>query len=213
VLATIILGFLQFVLVDIYFRLQQLTLISKYFSGSTPAIFFPDGMLYQPLVASVAIYSILVAASVVVVNSGSKGSANIELTLLGSAWILASVPLTFDFLVDSFELKLPVAVFFIYAGLRYWKGVRNNSLGFVLAPLVTAIAAVDGIGHLAGSFCQQSGLDSCSAKAVSDTYLVIMLLALVYFTINGRDERPSMLLILTAILVLIVVLSGFVLVP
>src|SRR5207249_2234267 len=148
-----------------------------YFSGSTSAIFLPDGILYQPLVLSVLTYSVLVAASVLLVNSRSKGSANLELTLLGSAWILASVPLAFDFLVDSFELKVPVAILFVYAGLRYWKGVRNNPLGFVLAPLVTVIAAVDGMGHLAGSFCQPGGLDACSAKAVSDTYLVMMLLA------------------------------------
>ncbi len=208
-----VLGFLQFVLVDMFFRLQQLALISRYLSGSASAIFFPDGILFQPLVASVLVYSGLVAASVLLVNSGSKGSADLELTLLGSAWILASVPLSFDFLVDSFELKLPVAVFFIYAGLRYWKGVRNNSLGFVLAPLVTAIAAVDGVGHLAGSFCQPSGLDACSSKAVSDTYLVMMLLALMYFTIRGRDELPSPLLILATIIVPIVILAGLVFAP
>jgi hypothetical protein len=209
----VILGFLQFVLVDIYFRLQQITLVSKYFAGSTSPIFFPDGILYQPLVLSMLIYSVLLASSVLLVNSGSKGSANLELTLLGSAWILASVPLSFDFLVDSFELKIPMAVFFVYSGLRYWKGVRNNSLGFVLAPLVAAIAAVDGIGHVAGSFCQQSGLDSCSAKAVSDTYLVIMLLALMYFTVRGRDERPNPLLILATLLFPIVILAGLVFVP
>jgi hypothetical protein len=91
--------------------------------------------------------------------------------------------------------------------------VRNNSLGFVLAPLVAAIAAVDGIGHVAGSFCQQSGLDSCSAKAVSDTYLVIMLLALMYFTVRGRDERPNPLLILATLLFPILILAGLVFVP
>ncbi len=204
----LIAGFAQFVVVDIFFRLQELTLINQYLSGGTPASAIQDGILYQPLVVSMLVYGILVAASVMSVNSGKKNRDDLELTWLGSAWILASIPLLFDFLIDSFELKLPVAVLFIYAGLGYWKGARDNPFSFVLAPLVAFIAAADGIGHLTGSFCQPSGLDACSAKAVSDTYLVIMVLVLMYFTIRGRDERPSMLLILATVLVPIVVLAG-----
>lgn len=204
----LIAGFAQFVLVDIYFRLRELALINQYLSGGTPASAIQDGILYQPLVVSTLVYGMLIAASVMLVNSEKNSHDDLGLAWLGSAWILATIPLLFDFLIDSFELKLPVAVLFIYAGLRYWKGARNDPFSFVLAPLVAFIAAADGIGHLTGSFCQPNGLDSCSAKAVSDTYLVIMILVLMYFTVRVRDERPSKLLILVTVLVPIVVLAG-----
>lgn len=83
----------------------------------------------------------------------------------------------------------------------------------MLGPLVTIIAAGDGLGQLTGSFCQPSGLDACSAKAVSDTYLVIMLLALMYFTMRGRDERPSLPLILATIIVPILIIASLALLP
>lgn len=213
VLTALVLGFSQFVLVDVYFRLQELASINQYLAGSASTEIVGDAIRYPPMVVSFLVYGILIGGSVLWVNSWTKKSANLELVLLGSAWILASIPLAFDFLVDSFELKLPVAVLFIYAGLRYWKGSRNNPYGFILAPLVTFIAAGDGIGHLTGAFCGPTGLDSCSAKAVSDSYLVMMLLALMYFSIRGRDKPPSRRLILVTIVVFATVLGGIFVIP
>ena len=208
----IIAGLLQFFAVDFYFRLQQLSIINQYLAGNSGGL-PSDGIRFLPLDASVVAYAALISGSALVVHSKAKNRAGLGFVLLGSAWVLASVPLMFDFLIDSFELKLPIAVLFVYSGVRYWKGNRNNPFSFVLAPLVTIIATLDGISHLSGSFCGQNGLDSCAAKAVSDTYLVIILLGLMYLTMSGRDRRPSLRLILIAVLAPILTVLGLAFFP
>jgi hypothetical protein len=208
VLTAIVLGLVQLLLVDVYFRVQELPAINQYLSGQTSSIPFPDGIQYPPFVLSGLVYALLVALSVIVVNERGQ-RVDPELSWLGSAWLLASIPLVLDLLIDTFELKWPVILLFVFAGLRYWRGVKNNALSLVLAPAVAAIAAADGLGHLGGQFCPSSGLDSCPAKAVSDVYLVMMLLVLTYFTLKGRDRRPGWLLVIAAVAIPALLLASF----
>jgi hypothetical protein len=211
VLFAIVLAFIQLLLADSYFRLQELPAINQYLAGQASPTFLPDGIQYLPFVASGLVYASLIAFSVIVVNSRGGDNEVIALSWLGSAWLLASIALVLDLLIDTFEVKLPVIILFIYAGLRYWKGSKNNSLSLVLAPAVAAIAAADGMNHLGGQFCSATGLDACSAKAVSDLYLVIMLLSLTYLTLKGRDKRPGWVLIAAAVTIPTVILASTVL--
>jgi hypothetical protein len=208
ILLAISLAFVQLFVVDVYFRIQELSAINQYLGGQTQSIAIPDGIQYWPFVLSGLVYALLVAASVILVNSSIKSTESIGLSWLGSAWLLASIPLVLDLLIDTFEVKWPIIILFVFAGFRYWKGIKNNSVSFVLAPAVTAIAAADGLGHLGGQFCPATGLDSCSAKAVSDLYLVAMLLFLTYLTLKGRDKRPGWLLIAAAVAIPIAILAS-----
>ncbi len=209
---SLILAVVQFVLVDVYFRIQELPAINAYLSGGAPVEVPSDGIGYFPLVASMLLLAALVAWPVILANQKSGQMAKAGL-FLGSAWILASVPLTFDFLIDSFEPKLAIVALFVFAGTRYWKGSTDNSVAFILAPLVTVIAAGDGFGHLSGLFCSSTGLSSCAAKAVSDAYLVVMLLPLAYFTVAYRDHRPTLFLVLATILTPVLIFLGLSLFP
>jgi hypothetical protein len=203
-----ILGFAQLAILDIYFRIQELPAINQYLAGQSSSISISDGIQYWPLVLSGLVYAVLIADSVILVNSRVRGTESIGLSWLGSAWLLASILLVLDLLIDTFEVKWPVIILFVYAGFRYWKGIKNNSVGFILAPAVTAIAAADGLNHLGGQFCPATGLDSCPAKAVSDLYLVVMLLFLTYLTLKGRDKRPGWLLIAAAVAIPIAILAS-----
>lgn len=133
----------------------------------------------------------LIAASVILVNSKLKEGSAARLSWLGSAWLLASVVLVLDLMIDTFEVKWPIIILFAYAGLRYWKGVRRNLLSLVLSPAVAVIAALDGVNHFGGQDCVQTGLDACPGKAVSDIYLVIILLLLMYVTLKGLNKGPE----------------------
>ena len=211
IVVSLTVAIVQFVLVDVYFRLQQLSAINGYLSGTTGEI--PgDGITYLPLFLSLLVYGAAAAAPVALANFRAKPGLNPAL-LLGSAWILASVALSFDYLVDSFEPKLAIAALFLFVGVRYWRGSADNSMAFILGPLVTIVAAGDGFAHISGLFCSASGLDSCSAKAISDSYLVMMLLPLTYFTVAYRERRPSPMLILAAVLVAIATFVLLSLVP
>lgn len=169
---------------DLYFRLQELPAIAQYQQG-LPADFIVDGIQYPPFVLSALVCAACIAGAIILVNSKTSGPGTARLTWLGSAWLLASIFLILDLMIDTFEVKWPVIILFAYVGVRYWKGARRNSLGLVLAPAVTLVAVLDGLNHAGGQDCAQTGLDACPAKAVSDLYLVIILLALTYLTIIG----------------------------
>ena len=183
VTATLVFAFVQLLLVDVYFRLQELPQINQYLAGQ-PLNFVEDGIQYSPMVVSGLVCAVLIAAVVIYVNLKSRGSSTSGLYWLGGAWLIVSVALVLDLLIDTFEIKWPIIALFAYVGIRYWKGVRRNSLGLVLAPAVAVIGALDGLNHSSGQDCVTSGLDACSGKAVSDIYLVILLLILVYLTIQ-----------------------------
>ena len=179
-----IVGFSQLILVDLFFRLQELPQIVQVLAGAPPTILIEDGIQYPPFVVSGVACGMLVAAAVVLVNSKPHAGVRVELTWLGSAWLIASTLLVLDLAIDTFEVKWPVIILFAYAGVRYWKGVRRNWLSLILAPVVALIAAGDGLNHLSGQDCVATGLDACPGKAVSDIYLVITLLVLLYATLK-----------------------------
>ena len=182
--ALLVLGFSQLILVDTYFRVQELPQINQYLAGG-PLSFVEDGIGYPPFVLSALACCIMVAASIILVNSHVEGTSNVEPRWLGSAWLLASAVLVVDLLIDTFEIKWPIVILFAFAGIRYWMGSKRNFLPIILAPAVSVIAAVDGVNHLSGQDCVQSGLASCPGKGVSDIYLVIFLLILTYLTLYG----------------------------
>ena len=198
VLSALILGFSLFVLVDVFYRIQYL---AHGWGG--------DGILYLPLDLSAVGFASLVIFSVlsVILSSGPKNADPVALRL-GAAWLLVSIPLVFDFLVDSFEARLPVVLLFIIVGIRYWKGHRKSYLSLILSPLVVFVAAADGLGHLQGNFCPPPGIDACSSKAVSDTYLVMVLLLLTFITIAGRSKRPGLVPLLIAVLLAALAVAG-----
>ena len=191
VLAAIVLAFSQLILVDLFFRIQELPQINQLLAeGSSPNL-IEDGIAYPPFVISGLVCGLLVAASVIFVNSKLKEGSAARLSWLGSAWLLASVILVLDLMIDTFEVKWPIIILFAYVGLRYWKGARRNPLGLVLSPAVAVIAALDGANHFGGQDCVQTGLDACPGKAVSDVYLVVVLLLLMYVTIREHHRGPG----------------------
>jgi hypothetical protein len=188
--AALILGFSQLILVDLYFRLQELPQINGYLAGGS-LNFVEDGIEYPPFALSGVACGVMIAASIILVNSSVKGASTLEQRWLGSAWLLASAALVLDLMIDTFEVKWPVIILFAYVGFRYWKGSKRNALAVILAPSVAVIATLDGLNHLSGQDCVQSGLDACPGKAVSDIYLVIILLVLTYLTTIGLNQRAS----------------------
>ena len=184
----LIIGFAQLILVDVFFRLQELSQIQQFLAGGTPSNLIEDGIQYPPFVWSGLACGTLVAASVILVNSKAKAGPAGKLTWLGSAWLIASALLVLDLAIDTFELKWPIIILFAYGGLRYWKGVRHNWLSLILAPVVALIAAGDGLNHFSGQDCVPTGIDACPGKAVSDIYLVIMLLMLLYATVKVSSD-------------------------
>ena len=185
VTGALIVGFTQLFLIDLFFRLQELPQIQQVLAGGTiPSSLIQDGIQYPPFVLSSLACGALVAATIILVNSTIKTGVAVKLAWLGSAWLLASALLVLDLAIDTFEFKWPVIILFAYAGVRYWKGVRRNWLSLILAPVVALIAAGDGLNHLSGQDCVLTGIDACPGKAVSDIYLVIMLLVLLYATVK-----------------------------
>lgn len=173
-----------------------------------------DGIRFLPLVLSVVAYGILIGvAALLVARSAGPDPGDLALARLGNVWVLASIPLMFDFLIDSFPGKLAINVLFLVAGIRYWKGRRNSYLSLLLAPLTALIAVADGFGHLQGAFCSGSALDACPAKAVSDFYLVMILLGVTAVTVTGRTERPDPRKLVLAVLAIVVVLVVFAFAP
>jgi hypothetical protein len=191
VITAIILGFSQLILVDIFFRVQELPQIHQFLAQGSSPNFIEDGIQYPPFVISGLACGVLIAASAIFVNSKTTKGSPTKLSWLGSAWLLASLVLVLDLMIDTFEVKWPIIILFAYAGLRYWKGVRRNFLSLVLAPTVAVIAALDGLNHFGGQDCVQTGLDACPGKAISDMYLVIILLLLMYVTIKGLDKSSG----------------------
>lgn len=203
VLAVLAIGILAFVVVDVRFRLL-------YLPGPVSQQ-VADGILYPPLDVAVGFYGVMVAASILMVVSSTKGAAHRDLLGVGSAWFAVTVPLLFDQLVDSFEVKLIIVLLFLYTGTLYWKGRRNNLFGLLLAPLTAAVAAGDALYHIGGSFCGGAGSSPCLAKAVSDVYLVMILLALGYLTIRARNEKLGRNSIVTLIIVALALFAGLLL--
>jgi hypothetical protein len=202
----VFLAFAQLTVVDVWFRLQEFSLGTKVIGG--------DGITYLPFDLSAVICGVLVAASVLVVALSNRGRTVEHETLqLGNAWMLASVPLVLDNLIDTFEVKIPIIILFVIVGLRYWKGIRNSHLSLMLSPFVALIVAADGLGHLAGNFCGPGGLDACSVKAISDTYLLMIMLVLTYLTIAGRNQRPRLMPLIMIILIFALALLGLLLSP
>jgi hypothetical protein len=188
VVAALIVGFSQLILVDLYFRIQELPQINQCLAGG-PLSFIEDGIQYPPFVLSGLACGVLVATSVILVNSSVRRNGTLGPSWLGSAWLLASCALIIDLMMDTFEVKWPVIILFAYVGLRYWMGSKRNVLAVVLALVMTVIAALDGLHHAGGQDCLQTGLASCTGKAVSDIYLTIALLILTYLTIYGLGQR------------------------
>jgi hypothetical protein len=182
IVVTIVIAFAQLLLVDVYFRLQELPAINQYLAGQ-PLNFIEDGIQYTPMVVSGLIYAILIAITIIYADLKARKSGG-ELSWIGSLWLIASVALVLDLLIDTFEIKWPVIILFAYTGIRSWKGVRRNWLGLILAPAVAAIAILDGLNHASGQDCVSSGLDACPGKAVSDVYLVLVLMVLLYVTLR-----------------------------
>ncbi|HZY46888.1 MAG TPA: hypothetical protein VFE96_03730 [Candidatus Bathyarchaeia archaeon] len=191
VLGALVLGFSQLILVDLYFRLQELPQIQQILAGTAPpTIIIQDGIGYAPFVISALICGSLIIASVILVNSRPHEAEASQASWLGSAWLTASAILIVDLTIDTFEIKWPIILLFAYAGLRYWRGIRRNTLSLILAPIVTIIAGLDGLNHFSGQDCVQTGLDACPGKAVSDIYLVIVLLVLMYITARSFLRSP-----------------------
>jgi len=176
-------------------------------SGLQPG--FSEGLRSAPLVASSTFFSGLVITSVLLVNRKSKEVTDRKLVWLGNSWMLVTIPLVFDFLVDSYYGKPVVIVFFALIGFRYWRGIRNTSLGFVISIFTSALVAGDGLGHLKGGHCVPTGFTGCPVKAVSDLYLLMMLLPLTYVTISSRSKRPSLPILLLTAFLSISVFIGF----
>ncbi len=88
--------------------------------------FVGDGILYLPLDLAVAAYAALMGISVLLAVRAAAADHEVQsLARLGGIWVLASIPLMFDFLIDSFPGKLLINVLSVLAGIRYWKGLRN----------------------------------------------------------------------------------------
>ena len=179
--AMLSIAFVQLLITDIYFRVQELPQIYQYLSGASGITFIEDGIGYPPFVVSALACGVLLAASVAIVNL-KAGRDAFGSSWLGSAWILASGLLVIDLAIDTFEVKWPIIALFVVVGFRSWKGPGRTSLGLILAPAVAAIAFLDGQNHLGGQDCASTGLATCQAKAISDVYLVLGLLVLTYVT-------------------------------
>jgi len=144
--------------------------------------FVEDGIEYPPFVLSALACGILVMGSIVLVDWKTKRASGSGQFWLGSFWLLASTALVLDLMIDTFEIKWPVIVLFVYVGVRYWKGARRSTPGLIVAPAVALVALIDGMNHISGQDCVSTGLDVCPAKGISDVYLVIILLVLTYVT-------------------------------
>ena len=170
-----------------------------------------DGILFPPMVFALGMYTALVGiASVLPVRAAGADREIQGLARLGAVWALASIPLMFDYLLDSFPGKLLVNALFLVVGIRAWKGLRNSFLSLFLAPLTALIAVADGLGHMAGSFCAVGrALDACPAKAVSDFYLVMLLVVVTAVTLRSRTQRPDPKKTLLYGLVLVGILLAF----
>jgi hypothetical protein len=189
--AALVVGFASMVLTDVLLRLQLFT------AGPSPSA----GIEFFPMDLWAFSFGGALIASVGLVFRFSSGTPDRKPLLLGSLWLLALIPLSVDYLIDSFEVKIPVMVLFAFAAVQYWKGSVDNPYAFVLAPLVSIIVVGDGLGHLGGAFCPPTGLDSCSAKAVSDLYLSLIMIGLTIVTLTSRSRRPSRNLIVATVLV------------
>jgi len=189
VLGALVIGFSQLILVDLYYRIQELPAINQYYAGMQPTILLESGINYPPFVVSGLVCIALLALPIILVTSQTK-QGGASAIWLGSAWLLATIVLIVDLMLDTFEIKWPVIILFAYAGLRYWRGVKRDSLSLILAPAIAVISGLDGLHHLSGQDCLQTGLDACPAKAVSDIYLVMMLLVLTYLT-TSFVRRPK----------------------
>lgn len=198
VLAASLIGFLSLILVDVLFRMQE-----SVAGGIKQAI------LYPPFQLTAVVYSGLTVLSVLACIRSSRGSKiDPETFRLGTAWMLASIPLIMDYLIDTFEPKLPVIALFLIIGVRYWSGTRNSFLSLVTAPLMVVIASLDGVFHLLGNFCSATEFVSCSVKGVSDIYLTMIFLVLTYMTISGRSKKLGVReMVLVAVVVLLVLLG------
>lgn len=174
-----------------------------------------DLILFPPSVVSVVVYAALIGtAALVVARSAGADPEMQSLARLGAMWALASIPLMFDFLIDSFPGKVLINLLFVVAGVRYWKGLRNSYLSLLLAPLTALIAMADGFGHLLGNFCSAgSALDACPAKAVSDFYLVMLMIGLTAVTLMARSQRPDFVKLALYVLAIVAVLAVFALAP
>jgi hypothetical protein len=170
---------------------------------------FSEGIEHIPLEISTVVFSAIIVASVFLVNRESKEVADRGLVWLGDAWMLLTIPFVFDFLIDSFYGKPLIMGLFAIVGILYWKGRRNNPLGFVVSFFTAAIVAGDGLGHLKGGHCVPTGITGCPVKAVSDFYLLMVLLPLTYATVATRDRRPSLPILLLTVFLAVSVFVGF----
>jgi hypothetical protein len=198
VLAALSAGFSSLILVDVLFRMQE----------SVPGG-VREAILYTPFQLSAITYSGLTVLSVLTCTRYNRESKVEPETLrLGTVWLLASIPLIMDYMIDSFEPKLPVIALFLYVGVRYWNGARNSYVALVMAPLMVVIASLDGLFHLMGNFCSATAFDSCSVKGVSDVYLTMVFLVLTYVTIAGRGKRIGVKELVIIVVVACLVLLG-----
>lgn len=174
-----------------------------------------DGIAFLPLGLAELAYAALIGASVLLVLRAAGSDPEVRsLARLGTLWALASIPLNFDYLLDSFPPKLAISALFVVVAVRYWKGDRNGYLSLLLAPLTAIIALADGLGHIAGNFCTASAaLDACPAKAVSDLYLVMLLVGVIGVTLVGRTQRPDPKRLVLYVLVIVLLGAGFLLLP
>ena len=201
ILAAFSIGFLSLILADILFRTQD-----SIPGGVNQAI------LYTPFQLTAISYSGLALFSIITGMRSIRGSRVEPVTLrLGTAWVVASIPLIIDYMIDPFEPKIPVVALFLFVGVRYWSGARNSYLGLVTAPLMVAIASLDGLFHLMGNFCSATAFDSCSVKGISDVYLTMIFFTLTYMTIAGRSRRMGVkeLVIVIAVAGLIILGLAF----
>lgn len=173
-----------------------------------------QAILYPPFQLTAVVYSGLTVLSVLACIRSSRGSKiDPETFRLGTAWMLASIPLVMDYMTDTFEPKLAVIAVFLIVGVRYWNGARNSYLSLVAAPLMVVIASLDGLFHLFGNFCSATEFVSCSVKGVSDVYLAMIFLVLTYMTIADRRERMGMKELIIVVVVAALVILGLSLLP
>jgi hypothetical protein len=153
-----------------------------------------EAIRYPPLIVTALAYTGLVCAAIALgLRSGAASGVSGKTFWLGVAWLLASVPLVLDILLDTFELKLLVIALFLAIGITYWRGNQNSSLALFVAPFMVIVVVGDGLSHLVGgSFCGEVGIQSCSVKAVSDIYLFMIMLVLTFLTLYVRDRMPSL---------------------